>query len=188
MEENSNNRETSIRNKFANKNDEFNNFLELRNDIIRESLNDIESSEHRLEYITEINGVDYINDSKAITVDLAWYSLESINRPLIWIVGGVDDKSDYSMLKEIVRDKAKVIICLGKENRKVFKTFMSDVDLIVAAETAEEAVRQSHSLALKGDTVLLSPACASYDLFTSYEDRGNRFKEAVMRLKKSLKA
>ena len=101
--------------------------------------------------------------------------------------GGVDEKSDYSMLKEIVRDKAKVIICLGKENRKVFKTFMSDVELIVAADSAEEAVRQSHSLALKGDTVLLSPACASYDLFTSYEDRGTKFKEAVMNLKHSLK-
>lgn len=187
MQENQNNREAIIRNAAAKKIDEFNKFLELRNDIIRESLNDIESTEHRLEFITEINGVDYINDSKATTVDLAWYSLESIERPLIWIVGGVDDRSDYSMLKEIVRDKVKVIICLGKENRKVFKTFMSDVDLIVAAANADEAVRQSNSLALKGDTVLLSPACASYDLFTSYEDRGNKFKNAVMNFKNSLK-
>lgn len=188
MQENPNNRETQIRNELAKKNDEFSNFLELRNDIIRESLNDIESTEHRLEFITEINGVEYINDSKATTVDLSWYSLESIDRPLIWIVGGVNEKNDYSMLKEIVRDKAKVIICLGKENRKVFKTFMSDVDLIVAAESAEEAVRQSNSLAIKGDTVLLSPACGSFDLFTSYEDRGNKFKAAVLNLKKSLKA
>ena len=188
MQEKPTNRETLIRNELAKKNDDFNNFLELRNDIIRESLNDIESTEHRLEFITEINGVDYINDSKATTVDLSWYSLESIDRPLIWIVGGVNDKSDYSMLKEIVRDKVKVIICLGKENRKVFKTFMSDVDLIVAAADAEEAVRQSNSLALKGDTVLLSPACASYDLFSSYEDRGNKFKEAVNNLKTSFKS
>jgi UDP-N-acetylmuramoylalanine--D-glutamate ligase len=188
MQENPSNREALIRKELAKKNDEYNNFLELRNNIIRESLNDIESTEHRLEFITEINGVDYINDSKATTVDLSWYSLESIDRPLIWIVGGVDDRSDYSMLKEIVRDKVKVIICLGKENRKVFKTFMSDVDLIVAADTAEEAVKQSNSLALKGDTVLLSPACASYDLFTSYEDRGNKFRSAVTNLKNSLKA
>ncbi len=187
MQENQKNRETIIRNEAAKKIDEYNKLLELRNDIIRESLNDIESTEHRLEFITEINGVDYINDSKATTVDLAWYSLESIDRSLIWIVGGVDDRSDYSMLKEIVRDKVKVIICLGKENRKVFKTFMSDVDLIVAAADADEAVRQSNSLALKGDTVLLSPACASYDLFTSYEDRGNKFKDAVLNMKNSLK-
>jgi len=187
MQENPSNREALIRKELAKKNDEYNNFLELRNNIIRESLNDIESTEHRLEFITEINGVDYINDSKATTVDLAWYSLESIDRPLIWIVGGVDDRNDYSMLKEIVRDKVKVIICLGKESRKVFKTFMSDVDLIVAADSAEEVVRQSNSLALKGDTVLLSPACASYDLFTSYEDRGNKFKDAVKNLKNSLK-
>lgn len=186
MQENPKQRETMVRKETEKKTDEYTNFLELRNDIIRESLTDIESTEHRLEYITDINGVDFINDSKAITVDLSWYSLESIDRPLIWIVGGVDDKSDYSMLKEIVRDKVKVIICLGKENRKVFKTFMSDVDLIVAAGSAEEAVRQSSSLALNGDTVLLSPACASYDLFTSYEDRGNKFKEAVINYKNSL--
>ena len=188
MQENPSDREALIRKELAKKNDEYNNFLELRNNIIRESLNDIESTEHRLEFITDINGVDYINDSKATTVDLAWYSLESIDRPLIWIVGGVDDRSDYSMLKEIVRDKVKVIICLGKENRKVFKTFMSDVDLIVAADNAEEAVKQSNSLALKGDTVLLSPVCDSYDLFTSYEDRGNKFRSAVTNLKNSLKA
>lgn len=188
MQENQNKREALTKEEFRRKIDAYSNFLELRNDIIRESLADIESVSHRLEYITEINGVDYINDSKATTVDLSWYSLESIDRPLIWIVGGVDERSDYSMLREIVRDKVKAIICLGKENRKVFKTFMSVVDLIVAAESAEEAVKHAYSLALKGDTVLLSPACASYDLFTSYEDRGNKFTAAVMNLKNSLKA
>lgn len=188
MQENRNQRGPLTKEELKKKIDAYSNFLELRNDIIRESIQDIESTNHRLEFITEINGVDYINDSKATTVDLTWYSLERIERPVVWIVGGVDEASDYSMLREIVRDKVKAIVCLGKENRKVFKTFMSVVDLIVGADSAEEAVRHAHSLALKGDAVLLSPACASYDLFTSYEDRGNKFIAAVNQLKNSLKA
>lgn len=164
--------------------DAFTNFLELRNNIIRESLDDINSTSHRLEFIRNLNGVDYINDSKATNVDLAWYSLETMTSPVVWIVGGVDDTSDYSMLKEIVSDKVKAIICLGKNCHKIFKTFMSDVDLVIATESAKEAAQTSFSIAKDGDTVLLSPGCASFDLFDSYEDRGNKFRNAVMKLGK----
>ncbi len=160
----------------------FSNFLELRNNIIRESLDDINSSAHRLEFIRNVNGVDYINDSKATNVDLAWYSLETVNNPVIWIVGGSDSTSDYSMLQEIVSDKVKSIICLGKDCSKIFKTFMSDVDMIVAASSAEEAVMTASSMAQAGETVLLSPACSSIDMFDSYEDRGDKFRKAVMTL------
>ena len=157
----------------------FSNFLELRNNIIRESLDDIGSTSHRLEFVRNVNGVDYINDSKAINVDLTWYSLETMDSTVIWIVGGMDESADYSMLKEIVEDKVSAIICLGKDTHRIFKTFMSDVDLILSAESAEEAVHAAHSIAKKGDVVLLSPACASFDMFESFEDRGNKFKNAV---------
>lgn len=160
----------------------FSNFLELRNNIIRESLDDVGSTGHRLEFIRNVNGVDFINDSKATNVDLAWYSLETINNPVIWIVGGAEEAADYSMLQEIVSDKVKVIICLGKDCKKIFRTFMSEVEMIIGVNSAEEAAKMALSVAKTGDTVLLSPACTSFDMFDSFEDRGNKFKQAVMNL------
>lgn len=160
----------------------FSNFLELRNNIIRESLDDIGSTAHRLEYIRNLKGVDYINDSKATNVDLTWYSLETMTTPVVWIVGGSDDTNDYTMLQEIVADKVNVIICLGRDCKKVFRTFMSDVDMIIGVNTATEAAEMAKKVAKPGDSVLLSPACSSFELFDSYEDRGNKFKQAVLNL------
>ena len=162
--------------------DMFNSLLELRKQIIEESVSDVRSTRHRQEVIGTFNGVEYINDSKATNVDLTWYSLERLDGQAIWIVGGLQDGQDYSMLKELVADKVRGIVCLGRENSRVFKTFMSYADVIVGASTAEEAVKAATALAQPGDTVILSPACASHDLFESYEDRGNHFTKAVKQL------
>ena len=162
--------------------DMFNSLLELRKQIIEESVSDVRSTRHRQELIGTFNGVEYINDSKATNVDLTWYSLERLDGQAIWIVGGLQDGQDYSMLKELVADKVRGIVCLGRENSRVFKTFMSYADVIVGASTAEEAVKAATALAQPGDTVILSPACASHDLFESYEDRGNHFTKAVKNL------
>lgn len=164
---------------------QFNDLLALRQEIIDESVSDVPSTRHRMELVEEIDEVTYINDSHATNVDLAWYSLERTEGDVVWIVGSMDTTTDYAMLKELVRDKVRCIICLGRENRKVFKAFMSDVELIVAASTADEAVRAAKTLAKSGESVLLSPACASYDLFESYADRGEQFIKAVKTLKKS---
>jgi UDP-N-acetylmuramoylalanine--D-glutamate ligase len=156
--------------------------LDIRNLTIRESMRDMRNIEHRLEHVAKISGVEYINDSKATNVNSTWYALESMSTPVVLILGGVDKGNDYNMLKDLVRTKVKAIVCLGKNNKAIHEAFENDVDLIVNTFSAYEAVQVAYHLAKKGDTVLLSPACASFDLFTSYEDRGNQFKMAVKEL------
>jgi len=156
--------------------------LKVRSNSIRESLEDFEGAEHRLESVLKINGVQYINDSKATNVNATYYALESMSAPTVWIVGGVDKGNDYLDLMPLVREKVKAIVCLGLENDKIVQTFHNVVDLIVETAGAEEAVKVAYKIAEKGDNVLLSPACASFDLFENYEDRGNQFKEAVRQL------
>ena len=156
--------------------------LKVRKDTIRESLEDFEGAEHRLESVLKINGVQYINDSKATNVNATFYALDSMKSPTVWIVGGVDKGNDYLDLMPLVREKVKAIICLGVDNQKIVQTFNNVVDLIVETVGAEEAVKVAYKIAEKGDAVLLSPACASFDLFESYEDRGNQFKQAVREL------
>lgn len=156
--------------------------LKVRSNSIRESLEDFEGAEHRLESVLKINGVQYINDSKATNVNATYYALESMSAPTVWIVGGVDKGNDYLDLMPLVREKVKAIVCLGLDNDKIVQTFGNVVDLIVETAGAEEATKVAYKISEKGDNVLLSPACASFDLFTSYEDRGNQFKEAVRQL------
>ncbi|QEC50976.1 UDP-N-acetylmuramoylalanine--D-glutamate ligase [Anseongella ginsenosidimutans] len=156
--------------------------LDLRNEVVRESLGDFKNVEHRLEQVGKIQGIEFINDSKATNVNATWYALESMTSPVIWIAGGVDKGNDYSMLKPVVREKVKAIVCLGKDNGKIHEAFEEDAEIIVNTLSAREAVGVAYHLAAKGDTVLLSPACASFDLFKNYEDRGNQFKEAVKQL------
>jgi len=156
--------------------------MDIRKDSIRESLADFQNIEHRLEFVATIHGVEFINDSKATNVNSAWYALESMNRPVVWIVGGTDKGNDYSILKDLVKEKVHTIVCLGKDNRKIIGAFSTVVPFITEANTAKEAVMKASKASRQGDTVLLSPACASFDLFENYEDRGNQFKEAVREL------
>jgi UDP-N-acetylmuramoylalanine--D-glutamate ligase len=156
--------------------------LKVRKDTIRESLEDFEGAAHRLEPVLKINGVEYINDSKATNVNATYYALDSMQTPTVWIVGGVDKGNDYLDLMPLVREKVKAIVCLGLDNQKIVQTFYNVVDLIVETAGAEEAVKVAYKIAEKGDTVLLSPACASFDLFENYEDRGDKFKQAVREL------
>lgn len=156
--------------------------LDIRNTAIRESMGDFKNIEHRLEHVAKISGVDYINDSKATNVNSTWYALESVSSDVILIMGGVDKGNDYDMLKDMVRQKVKAIVCLGKDNKRIHEAFEDDVEIIVNTFSAHEAVQVAYHLAKKGNTVLLSPACASFDLFNNYEDRGNQFKAAVKEL------
>lgn len=156
--------------------------LELRKDVIRESLSDFQNIEHRLEFVMNVHGISFINDSKATNVNSSWYALESIENNIVWIVGGVDKGNDYSQMKELVIEKVKAIVCLGKDNKKIIDAFGSIVPKISEAGSALEAVKQAYEFGSKGDTVLLSPACASFDLFDNYEDRGHQFKKAVRSL------
>ena len=156
----------------------------IDNAVIRESLRTFKAIEHRLEPVLSVGGVLYINDSKATNVDSAWYALDAQTRPVVWIVGGTDKGNDYSALAGLVREKVKAIVCLGVDNGKIHAAFESIVgaDRMVDTLSAEEAVKESARLAEDGDVVLLSPCCASFDLFKNYEDRGQQFKEAVRRL------
>lgn len=156
--------------------------LELRNETIRESMGDFRNIDHRLEFVAKISDVTYVNDSKATNVNSTWYALESVSGEVVLIMGGVDKGNDYTMLKDLVKSKVKAIICLGKDNKRIHEAFEDDVEIIVNTFSVEEAVQVSYHLAKKGGTVLLSPACASFDLFKSYEDRGNQFKAAVKEL------
>jgi UDP-N-acetylmuramoylalanine--D-glutamate ligase len=156
--------------------------LKVRKQTIRESLEDFEGAEHRLERVLKINGVEYINDSKATNVNATFYALDSMNSPTVWIVGGVDKGNDYFDLMPLVREKVKAIICLGVDNQKIIQAFGSVIDLVVETAGAEEAVKVAYKIAEKGDSVLLSPACASFDLFENYEDRGRQFKNAIREL------
>ena len=156
--------------------------LELRNETIRESMGSFKNIEHRLEHVARISGIDFINDSKATNVNSTWYALESMPSQVVLILGGVDKGNDYEMLRDLVKNKVKSIVCLGKDNKRIHDAFEEDVDVIVNTFSAREAVEIAYHLAKKGDTVLLSPACASFDLFKNYEDRGNQFKQAVKEL------
>ena len=154
----------------------------IKKESIRESLQTFQSLEHRMEPVAKIKGVQFINDSKATNVNSTWFALESIDKPTILILGGVDKGNDYSLLNELVKEKVKAIICMGIDNRKVHEAFGDFVSLIVNASSADEAVKAAFHFADKGDVVLLSPACASFDLFKNYEDRGMQFKNAVKNL------
>lgn len=156
--------------------------INIRKEVIRESLADFQGVEHRLEPVITVCGINFINDSKATNVNSAWYALECMETNIVWIVGGVDKGNDYSELFPVVKKKVKAIVCMGKDNMKIVEAFRDKVPTIVETGSMEEAVRSSYYLAKKGDTVLLSPCCASFDLFKNYEDRGRQFKAAVRNL------
>lgn len=156
--------------------------LGLRKDKIREAIESFETLEHRMEHVSTVRGVEFINDSKATNVNSTWYALESMEKPTILILGGVDKGNDYTLLLDLVKEKVKAIVCMGTDNRKIHEAFGKDVELIVNTGSAAEAVQAAFHFAEKGDVVLLSPACASFDLFKNYEDRGRQFKEAVREL------
>ena len=153
--------------------------MDIRKEKIRDAVQNFQGLEHRMEYVATIRGVEFINDSKATNVNSTWYALESMSKPVILILGGVDKGNDYSMIMELVKEKVKAIICLGTDNRKIHEAFGNTISPIVNTGSAPEAVHAAFHFAGKGDVVLLSPACASFDLFKNYEDRGNQFKKAV---------
>jgi len=153
--------------------------LQIRNESLKQSLSDFQNIAHRLEYIANVHGISYYNDSKATSVNATWYALESMEKPVVWIAGGIDKGNDYAALMPLVRQKVKALICLGLNNKKLMETFSSVIDQVVETDNAKEAVMIASMLATNGDVVLLSPACASFDLFESYEDRGDQFKKAV---------
>jgi len=156
--------------------------LGIRNEVIRESLSDFKGVEHRLEKLTHIRGVDFINDSKATNINSTWYALESMDDETVWIVGGVDKGNDYSELMDLVKEKVKAIVCLGVDNSKIHEAFDGVINTIVDTDSMQDAVKIAVELANEEATVLLSPACASFDLFKSYEDRGEQFKDEVKKL------
>lgn len=156
--------------------------LDIRKEFIRESLSDFQNVEHRLELVARVHGIEFINDSKATNVNSTWYALESMTKPVVLILGGVDKGNDYAVLNDLVTEKVTAIICLGTDNDKIHSAFKGIVENIVDAGSAEEAVALGYRLAKKDQVVLLSPACASFDLFENYEDRGQKFKKAVKSL------
>lgn len=156
--------------------------MQIRKQTIRESLSNFQGVEHRLEKVLKIQNVQYINDSKATNVNATFFALDSMNTPTVWIVGGVDKGNDYSELMSLVHEKVKAIICLGVDNKKIIDSFGNIVEMMIEVTNMNDAVIMAQKLAEKGDTVLLSPACASFDLFENYEDRGNQFKNAVQHL------
>jgi UDP-N-acetylmuramoylalanine--D-glutamate ligase len=154
----------------------------IRKEKIRFAIESFETLAHRMEPVATVRGVQFINDSKATNVNSTWYALESMEKPTILILGGIDKGNDYSLIRDLVKEKVKAIVCLGTDNRKIHEAFQNDVALIVNTSSAEEAVKAAFHFANKGDVVLLSPACASFDLFKNYEDRGDQFKKAVREL------
>lgn len=156
--------------------------MQIRKATIRESLSNFQGVEHRLEKVLKIQNVQYINDSKATNVNATFFALDSMNSPTVWIVGGVDKGNDYNELMSLVREKVKAVICLGVDNKKIIDLFGNVVDIMIEVTSMSDAVKMAKRIAEKGDTVLLSPACASFDLFENYEDRGNQFKKAVQNL------
>ncbi|MGB0896131.1 MAG: UDP-N-acetylmuramoyl-L-alanine--D-glutamate ligase [Flavobacteriaceae bacterium] len=158
------------------------NLLKIRKATIRESLSNFQGVEHRLEHVLQIQNVQYINDSKATNVNAVFYALDSMQAPTVWIVGGVDKGNDYTELLSLVNEKVKAIVCLGTDNKKIKHVFENTVETLVETTSMGEAVQMAYKLANKGDNVLLSPACASFDLFENYEDRGRQFKTAVRKL------
>jgi UDP-N-acetylmuramoylalanine--D-glutamate ligase len=156
--------------------------LDIRKDGIRESLSDFQNVEHRLEFVARIHDIEFVNDSKATNVNSTWFALESISKPVVLILGGVDKGNDYTVLADLVSQKVTAIICLGKENEKIHEAFKGIVKEIHNASSADEAVALGYRFAKPEHVVLLSPACASFDLFENYEERGRKFKEAVRAL------
>ncbi len=156
--------------------------FDIRKEVVRESFSDFENIEHRLEVVTSVHGIEFINDSKATNVNSTWYALESMEKPTIWIAGGVDKGNDYSELLDLVKRNVKAIVCMGVDNKKIIEAFREAVPVIVETASAEEAVQTAYRLGKQGDAVLFSPACASFDLFENYEDRGRKFKAAVRNL------
>ncbi|MEL6303726.1 MAG: UDP-N-acetylmuramoyl-L-alanine--D-glutamate ligase [Bacteroidota bacterium] len=156
--------------------------VNVRKEAIRQSIQTFQGVPHRLEKVLKINHVEYINDSKATNVNATYYALEGINKPIVWLVGGVDKGNDYTELMPLVREKVKAIICLGMDNTKLKETFGNVIDLMVETYSMEEAVKVAYKIAERGDSVLLSPACASFDLFKNYEDRGDQFKAQIKKL------
>lgn len=156
--------------------------LGIRKEKIREAVSNFHSLEHRMEFVATVKGVDFINDSKATNVNSTWYALESMQKPTILILGGVDKGNDYALVADLVKDKVKAIVCMGTDNAKLIEYFKDKVAQIIEVDSAKKAVNASFKLAEKGDVVLLSPACASFDLFKNYEDRGQQFKESVKEL------
>lgn len=154
----------------------------LRKESIRECLTDFQNVEHRLEFVANIHGIEFINDSKATNINSVWYALESSAKPVVWIAGGIDKGNDYSKISDLVHEKVKAIICLGLDNTKLIDSFYGSVKEVYETFSMEEAVNKAYSVASKGDQILLSPACASFDLFENYEDRGNQYKKAVLDL------
>lgn len=156
--------------------------LDIKKESIRESLMDFSGLEHRLEFVAKVHGIEFINDSKATNVNSTWYALESMNNPVIWIAGGVDKGNDYSEIADLIKKKVKAIVCLGADNRKLQEAFSRQVDIMVTTDSMADAVDMAYRLGSNGDTVLLSPACASFDLFENYQERGNQFKQLVKEL------
>ena len=155
--------------------------LKISNESIRNSLTTFQAVEHRLEQVAEINGVRFINDSKATNVNATYYALESMKQPTVWIVGGTDKGNDYTEIEDLVKRKVKAIVCLGLDNQKIIDFFKEKKELMYSTSSMEDAVKTAKSLSKSGDTVLLSPCCASFDLFENYEDRGNKFKKEVLK-------
>jgi UDP-N-acetylmuramoylalanine--D-glutamate ligase len=156
--------------------------MDIRKNKIREAVQTFQSLEHRMETVLTVRGVEFINDSKATNVNSTWYALESMTRPTVLILGGIDKGNDYTLIKELVKEKVKAIVCMGVNNKKIHEAFDGEGVQVVDTNSAEKAVRAAFDLATIGDAVLLSPACASFDLFKNYEDRGTQFKEAVKNL------
>jgi len=156
--------------------------LDIRKDIIKQCLTDFQHIEHRLEFVASIHGVDYINDSKATNVNSTWFALESMHKNIVWIAGGLNKGNDYESLKPLVKAKVRAIICLGKDNKKLKRDFSGMVEHFVEVQSADDAVKAAYSMAYRGEVVLLSPACASFDMFENFEDRGNKFKKAIKSL------
>ncbi len=155
--------------------------LDIRKNIIKEAVQTFKSLEHRMEHVATIRGVDFINDSKATNVNSTWFALEGMDKKTVLILGGIDKGNDYSLISSLIKEKVKAIVCLGIDNKKIQEAFENDVK-VFETSSAEEAVKKAFSVASVGDVVLLSPACASFDLFKNYEDRGNKYKQAVKNL------
>ncbi|MEZ4933370.1 MAG: cyanophycin synthetase [Saprospiraceae bacterium] len=158
-------------------------FFDIKDEAIQEGLNTFVNDPHRLEMVATINGVDYINDSKATNVDSVFQALRAMEKPIVWVAGGTDKGNDYSPLKKLVEEKVKALICLGKDNHKLLENFSPILKNIEETKSAKEAVKRASIYAENGDVVLLSPACASFDLFKNYMDRGDQFKAAVLEMK-----
>ncbi len=156
--------------------------IDIRKDVVRESFSDFKNIEHRLEHVMTVHGIEFINDSKATNINSAWYALECMQKPIVWIVGGVDKGNNYDLLRELVKTKVKAIVCLGVDNDKIHEAYGDIVTDITDTKSANDAVKAAYEKGRKGDVVLLSPACASFDLFKNYEDRGWQYKKAVKNL------